>query len=113
MYSQIRACNQFVPQSLFHPMGTPWSTPPRMLGNYNGKQLHTYTHTDTTPPKNVLRSGRVTLVEAGFVPAAIIHLGLDSPDDMKTPLLSEKSLQSAQSALQAEIVMSSKWERKR
>jgi len=57
--------------------------------------------TDTAPPKQVLRSGRITIAEAGFVPAAIVHLGTESEG---RPLLSAQCLQNAQSALQAEVV---------
>ena len=31
---------------------------------------------DTTPPKTVLTNGKLTLVEAGLVPASIVHFGL-------------------------------------
>lgn len=31
---------------------------------------------DTTPPKTVLTNAKLTLVEAGLVPASIVHFGL-------------------------------------
>ena len=83
-------------------------------------------YADTTPPKQVLRSGKMTIAEvqskfpykpcvaltphmytsphltsqAGFVPAAIVHLSTESE---VRPLLSAQCLQSAQSVLQAEV----------
>ena len=61
---------------------------------------------DTTPPKTVLRSGRPTLLEAGFVPAAIIHLGAEG--SAATPTLSRECLETAQSALHAEVAIAEK-----
>ena len=69
---------------------------------------HTHTHTlDTAPPKEVLKSGRMTFIEAGFVPAAIVHMGVES-NDAPPPVLSKDSLKLAQSGLEAEVVMAQK-----
>ena len=93
----------------------------------------TFSATDTTPPKEILRSGKTTFAEvvladthtvhttslppspsslpqAGFLPAAIVHLGTES---LQWPLLSEESLSHAQSALQAEVVQAGARERQR
>lgn len=44
-------------------------------GLYNDDLIMTLI--DTTPPKQILKSGRPSFNEAGFVPAANIHLGFD------------------------------------
>ena len=46
-------------------------------------------------------------MEAGFVPAAIVYLGLEGGMDTPT-LLSQEALDSAQSALQAEVAIADK-----
>ena len=53
----------------------------------------------------------MTFIEAGFVPAAIVHVGLES-SDVPQPLLSQESLKQAQSGLEAEIVMAKRRELK-
>lgn len=67
---------------------------------------------DTTPPKQVLKNGKMTFIEAGFVPAAIVYVGVES-DHAPRPLLSEDSLKQAQSGLEAEVIMSKKRELKK
>ena len=64
---------------------------------------------DTTPPKEVLKNGRMTFIEAGFVPAAIVHVGVES-SDMPLPVLSEEILKEAKSGLEAELVVAKKRE---
>ena len=61
--------------------------------------------TVTTPPKTILRSALPTLGEAGFVPAANLHLGLRSECvDESSQLLSSDSLDHyTYSAVQAEL----------
>ena len=65
--------------------------------------------TDTTPPKEVLKNGRMTFIEAGFVPAAIVHVGVEASDD-PFPVLSEEILKEAKSGLEAEVVVAKKRE---
>ena len=84
------------------------------LKGYARAHTHTHTHThtpDTTPPKEVLKSGRITFIEAGFVPAAIVHVGVES-SDAPPPVLSQDSLQQAQSGLEAEVIVAKKRELK-
>ena len=39
---------------------------------------------DTTPPKSILTNGKLTLLEAGLVPASIVHFALhDSKGNSK------------------------------
>ena len=66
---------------------------------------------DTTPPKEVLKNGKMTFIEAGFVPAAIVYVGVESSHAPDT-LLSEDSLKAAQSGLEAEVVVAKKRELK-
>lgn len=66
---------------------------------------------DTTPPKEILKSGRMTFIEAGFVPAAIVHVGVDSRDSPQ-PVLSPDCLKLAQSGLEAEMIVVKKRELK-
>ncbi len=74
------------------------------LVNYIESALFTV---DTTPPKTILKRGKVTFLEAGFVPAAIVYLGVEGGVDTPT-LLSQEALDSAQSALQAEVAIAGK-----
>ena len=64
-----------------------------------------YSITDTAPPKTILKSSAPTLGEAGFVPAANIHLGLKGEGNSENPqLLSPDSLaRFSCSAAQAEL----------
>ena len=69
--------------------------------------------TVTTPPKTILRSALPTLGEAGFVPAANLHLGLRSECvDECSQLLSSDSLDRYTcSAVQAELASTATRER--
>jgi len=58
---------------------------------------------DTTPPKSVLRGGKRSFMEAGLVPTALLHLGLESPPQV--PLLSAAALSSARSAIDADLAL--------
>ena len=51
----------------------------------------------------------MTFIEAGFVPAAIVHVGVDSRDAPQ-PALSGDCLKQARSGLEAEIVVAKKRE---
>ena len=64
-----------------------------------------YSITDTASPKTILKSSVPTLGEAGFVPAANIHLGLTGEGNSENPqLLSPDSLaQCSCSAALAEL----------
>ena len=64
-----------------------------------------YSIADTAPPKTILKSSAPTLGEAGFVPAANIHLGIKGEGDSENPqLLSPESLARFNcSAAQAEL----------
>lgn len=62
-------------------------------------------HLYTAPPKNILRSGRLTLLEAGFVPAALLYVGLEE-GVAAGELLAPHCLQLAQSSLQAHLAAS-------
>ena len=66
---------------------------------------------DTTPPKQVLKNGKMTFIEAGFVPTAIVHVGVES-SHTSLSLLSEDILKEARSGLEAEIVVAKKRELK-
>ncbi|CAI7990503.1 hypothetical protein GBAR_LOCUS495 [Geodia barretti] len=57
---------------------------------------------DTTPPKKVLRSAKITFAEAEFLPTAVVYVGVE--DGQPHPTLSDSALQQAASSLQAEIV---------
>ena len=51
----------------------------------------------------------MTFIEAGFVPAAIVHIGVES-SDTPFPVLSEEILKEAKSGLEAEVVVAMKRE---
>uniref|UniRef100_A0A1X7VFL1 UBX domain-containing protein n=1 Tax=Amphimedon queenslandica TaxID=400682 RepID=A0A1X7VFL1_AMPQE len=65
-------------------------------------------HLYTTPPKTVLKSGRLTLSEAGFVPGANIHFGFNEEGGGQgdsSPILSADSIsQYSSTADKAEVV---------
>ena len=54
----------------------------------------------------------MTFMEAGFVPAAIVHIGVDSRDNPQ-PVLSQDCLREAKSGLEAEMVVAKKREVKK
>lgn len=61
---------------------------------------------DTAPPKEILRSGRLTFAEAGFVPAVLVHMAIDDAWK-KEPLLSQDCLkQFHKSHQEAELLAS-------
>ena len=65
---------------------------------------------DTTPPKEVLRSGRMTFTEAGFVPRANVYFSYNDPQDTlnnTAQILSQASMERySNTSLQAEVIVS-------